>query len=78
MTILHVLYSNRFSGAENVVCQIIEMFRGYPDVRMVYCSPDGQIREALEEAGIDEKRRAETLSLEDFARVSDALENRGF
>ena len=36
------------------------------------------IREALEEAGIDEKRRAETLSLEDFARVSDALENRGF
>lgn len=36
------------------------------------------IRESLEEAGIDEKRRAETLSLEDFARVSDALENRGF
>ena len=53
MTILHVLYSNRFSGAENVVCQIIEMFRGYPDVRMVYCSPDGQIREALEERGVE-------------------------
>ena len=53
MTILHVLYSNRFSGAENVVCQIIEMFRGDPDVRMVYCSPDGQIREALEERGVE-------------------------
>ena len=48
MTILHVLYSNRFSGAENVVCQIIEMFREYPDVRMVYCSPDSDIvRHAL-------------------------------
>ena len=35
MTILHVLYSNRFSGAENVACQIIEMFRESPDVRMV-------------------------------------------
>jgi glycosyltransferase involved in cell wall biosynthesis len=53
MTILHVLYSNRFSGAENVVCQIIEMFRESPDVRMVYCSPDGQIREALEERGVE-------------------------
>ena len=53
MTILHVLYSNRFSGAENVVCQIIEMFRDSPDVRLVYCSPDGQIREALEERGVE-------------------------
>ena len=66
MTILHVLYSNRFSGAENVVCQIIEMFRESPDVRMVYCSPDGQIREALEERGVEfapisELSRAELL-----------------
>lgn len=53
MTILHVLYSNRFSGAENVVCQIIEMFRETPDVRMVYCSPDGQIREALAEREVE-------------------------
>ena len=53
MTILHVLYSNRFSGAENVVCQIIEMFRAQPDVRMVYCSPDGQIREALTERNVE-------------------------
>lgn len=41
-------------------------------------APKEEIREALREAGIDEKRRAETLSLDDFARVSDALENRGF
>ena len=54
MKILHVLYSNRFSGAENVVCQIIGMFRNRPDadVEMVYCSPDGQIREALDERKI--------------------------
>jgi glycosyltransferase involved in cell wall biosynthesis len=52
MKILHVLYSNRFSGAENVVCQIIGMMKKVPGVEMVYCSPDGQIREALGERGI--------------------------
>lgn len=52
MKILHVLQSNRFSGAENVVCQIINMFRNDADVEMAYTSPDGQIREALEERGI--------------------------
>lgn len=52
MKVLHVLYSNRFSGAENVVCQIIGMFRNDADVEMVYCSPDGQIREALKERNI--------------------------
>ncbi len=52
MKVLHLLQSNRFSGAENVVCQIIGMFRDDPDVEMVYCSRDGQIREALEERGI--------------------------
>jgi 16S rRNA (adenine1518-N6/adenine1519-N6)-dimethyltransferase len=31
------------------------------------------IRSCLATAGIDEKRRAETLSLEDFARLSDAM-----
>ena len=30
--------------------------------------------EILEEAGIDSRRRAETLSLEDFARIAEALE----
>jgi len=46
--ILHVLSSHIYSGAENVVCQIISMFRSDPDYEMVYCSPDGPIREALE------------------------------
>lgn len=50
--ILHLLCSNRFSGAENVVCQIISLFAGNPEVEMVYCSPDGQIRQALSERSI--------------------------
>ena len=49
MKILHVLNSNQFSGAENVVCQIAGMFSDVPEVQMVYCSPDGQIRQALAE-----------------------------
>lgn len=52
MKILHVLNSNRFSGAENVVCQIIRMMKDDTDFDMVYCSRDGQIREALIERNI--------------------------
>lgn len=52
MKILHLLQSNRFSGAENVVCQIVNMFKEQPDIEMVYCSRDGQIREALAERGV--------------------------
>lgn len=52
MKVLHLLQSNRFSGAENVVCQIIDMMKKYPEYEMVYCSADGQIREALQERGI--------------------------
>lgn len=43
--VLHILSTPSFSGAENVVCQIVELFRG--EVDMVYASPDGPIREAL-------------------------------
>lgn len=41
-------------------------------------APKDIIGEALEEAGIDKKQRAETLGLEDFAKLSDALQSRGF
>lgn len=50
MKVLHLLASNVYSGAENVVCQIIDMFNG--EVEMVYCSPEGKIRQALEEKNI--------------------------
>ena len=52
MRILHLLQSHRFSGAENVVCQIIGMFKGENGFEMAYCSRDGQIKEALKERDI--------------------------
>lgn len=50
MKVLHVLASNKFSGAENVVCQIIKMFKG--EVEMAYCSPNGEIKKTLENMNI--------------------------
>lgn len=52
MKILHILSSDCFSGAENVVCQIIDMMREDLEFEMVYCSPDGPIRETLAEKNI--------------------------
>lgn len=52
MKVLHLLQSDRFSGAENVVCQIIGVFKDNPDIDMAYCSKDGQIRDALDERRI--------------------------
>lgn len=50
--VLHLLESSRFSGAENVVCQIIRLFENTP-IEMAYCSPDGQIRTALKAKGVN-------------------------
>ena len=58
MRVLHVLASSKFSGAENVVCQIINMFVG--DIDMAYCSPDGQISEELK------KQHIKYISLQKF------------
>lgn len=52
MKILHILNTNKFSGAENVVCQIIGMFKNEQDYNMVYCSLDGPIRETLKNKNI--------------------------
>lgn len=46
--VLHILSSHVYSGAENVVYQIVNMFREDSGYEMLYCSPDGPIREALE------------------------------
>ena len=53
MRILHVLASDRFSGAENVVCQIISLLKNDANIEMAYTSTDGPIREALTERGIN-------------------------
>lgn len=39
--IVHLLNSDSFSGAENVVCQIIKMLGN--DFEMTYISPKGEI-----------------------------------
>lgn len=49
--VLHLLSTNRLSGAENVVADICMMFGDEFD--MVYCSPDGSIRESLSERNIN-------------------------
>ena len=62
MRILHILPTNRFSGAENVACQIIGFFSGNPDYEMAYCSPEGPIRKEVEGKGI------RFIGLESFTR----------
>ena len=47
--VLHLLPSNKFSGAENVVCTIIQNDKEYD---MYYCSPRGEIEKALKEREI--------------------------
>ncbi len=47
--VLHLLPSNKFSGAENVVCTIIENNKKYD---MYYCCPRGEICGVLKEKGI--------------------------
>lgn len=48
MRILHLLKSDKFSGAENVVLTIMNLF---PEEEMIYASPDGPIRKVVEGAG---------------------------
>ena len=50
MKVLHLLASNKYSGAENVVCQIIKMFSH--DVEMAYCSLNGPIEQTLKDKNI--------------------------
>lgn len=45
MKVLHLLKSNKYSGAENVVLSIMDMC---PEIEMVYASPDGSIRQVVE------------------------------
>ncbi len=51
MRVLHILQSSRFSGAENVACQIIGLCAS-DGVESVYASRNGQIREALADRGV--------------------------
>ncbi len=51
MRIIHFLNTNKFSGAENVVCQLAEEFGKTDEV--VYCSPRGEIEEVLRRKNVN-------------------------
>ncbi|HII4480857.1 glycosyltransferase [Clostridium perfringens] len=67
MKVMHLLQSSRFSGAENVVCQIISMYKE-SDIEFIYCSREGQIKEALEERGVRHNLMTE-FSVSEIKRV---------
>lgn len=64
--ILHVLASNKFSGAENVVCTIIKNMSDSYD--MIYCSPKGSIENILKQKDIS-FAGMKKLSLKEINRV---------
>lgn len=68
MKILHLLQSPFFSGAENVVCQIISAFQDDSNYEMVYCSPKGPIESVLKERGI-KYEPIESLNISEIKRV---------
>lgn len=67
--ILHVLSSNKFSGAENVVCTIIDFFQNEYD--MYYCSPGGPIEEKLKQKKIHfcRLKRLDLFSLKKIIKI---------
>lgn len=67
--VLHLLSSATFSGAENVACELIELYADDESLTGVYCSPDGSIREVLAERGI----RYKPLDAFDLASVRTAI-----
>lgn len=66
MTILHILNSNKFSGAENVVITIINKMKDNNEV--IYVSPDGPIKERLKENDI-RYELVDKLSIKEIRRV---------
>lgn len=53
LSVLHILGSNSYNGAENVVCQIINMFSKNNEIEMAYCSKKGSIEKVLIERKIN-------------------------
>lgn len=69
MKVMHVLNSRIYSGAEKVVCQIINAFRDVEGMEMVYCSPDSDIvRQMLIEQDVT-FLPMETMSTKELGRV---------
>ncbi len=68
MKVMHVLNSRIYSGAEKVVCQIIQSFRE-DGIEMVYCSPESDIvRQMLSEQNVT-YLPMQTMSTGELGRV---------
>lgn len=68
-TVLHILNTSSYSGAENVAITIIRaMNKRYPDYRLIYVSPDGPIRDRLYDEGV-EFEPIERISRSEIRRV---------
>ncbi len=67
--ILHILKSNSYSGAENVVATIIDSFESHKlNSEFVYVSPDGPIRDVLNEKNI-KFEPLKSLAISEIKRV---------
>lgn len=53
ITVLHLMPSSSFSGAEKVTCQIMEMFKDNTNFKMVMVCGNGSIKTQLEQRGIE-------------------------
>ncbi|WP_181055377.1 glycosyltransferase [Enterococcus mundtii] len=60
--IIHLLQSNKFSGAENIVCQIMNMFKGNDRFDMTYVCPAGPISKVLDSMDLN------YIELKNFSR----------
>ncbi len=70
--ILHVIKSNIYSGAENVVCQIIKGLSGREEC--IYMAPHGPIEDKLKSIGlIDHYRGIESLTTSEIKKAVDEL-----
>lgn len=65
--VLHLLSTDRFSGAENVVFQIINLFKNV-DFEMIYSSKNGQIKEACENENIN-FYPLKTVNIREFSKL---------
>lgn len=68
MKILHLLSSSKYSGAENMVCQIKEMLEYDKKIEIIYCSPDGEIKNILNKKNIQFKP-LKKMSIMEIRRV---------
>ena len=53
LRVMHLISTDVFSGAENVACQIINLFKDNQEYIMTYCTIIGKNKEALECRGIN-------------------------